>query len=51
MNILLLGGTGAMGISLCEILNEQGNTIYVTSRSHHADYGNVHYDRLFDRVC
>lgn len=43
MNILLLGGTGAMGISLCEILNEQGHTIYVTSRSHHADYGNVHY--------
>lgn len=32
MKILILGGTGAIGISLVDILADKGNKIYVTSR-------------------
>lgn len=32
MRILVLGGTGAMGVHLVRILSDQGNEIYVTSR-------------------
>lgn len=32
MNILLLGGTGAMGIALAKILSGTNNDVYVTSR-------------------
>ena len=43
-NILLLGGTGAMGTHLVNILSEQtGVDCYVTSRSKHEDYGNIYY--------
>lgn len=43
MRILLLGGTGAMGMSLKDILAERGDEVYITSRSNHKDNGNVHY--------
>ena len=42
-NILVLGGTGAMGKPLVNILSNCDNTIYVTSRSKRKDYGNVRY--------
>ena len=32
LKILLLGGTGAMGIHLSKILNNQGEDVYVTTR-------------------
>lgn len=32
MNILVLGGTGAMGVPLCRILAERGDNVEVTSR-------------------
>ena len=32
MNILILGGTGAMGTHLCKILNCRGENVYVTTR-------------------
>ena len=43
-NILILGGTGAMGVHLVKILDEQNNfNIYVTTRGDHSDTGNVRY--------
>ena len=33
MKVLLLGGTGAMGAYLAEILAERGNDVFVTTRS------------------
>lgn len=33
MRILVLGGTGAMGIDLVRFLEKQNNQVYVTSRS------------------
>lgn len=43
MNILLLGGTGAMGIHLCKILSNN-NEVYVTSRKQqYSDNSHVHY--------
>lgn len=42
--ILILGGTGAMGGHLVQILSEQIDVdCYVTSRSKHEDYGNIYY--------
>lgn len=42
--ILILGGTGAMGTSLVDILNKQGMFhVVVTSRHLHNDYDNVEY--------
>lgn len=35
MKILLLGGTGAMGTHLKEILVDSGNDVYITSRKQH----------------
>ena len=32
MDILILGGTGAMGVPLVEILKKEGHELYVTSR-------------------
>ena len=32
MNILILGGTGAMGASLVPVLSKKGNKVYITSR-------------------
>lgn len=44
MQILLLGGTGAMGSSLTEILAFCGNEVYITSRKpRKASVNNVHY--------
>lgn len=41
--ILVLGGTGAMGMPLVKRLNAKGYSIDVTSRSPHDPYGNVTY--------
>lgn len=41
--ILLLGGTGAMGVYLRDILSQNNYTVYVTTRSCRRDYDNVHY--------
>lgn len=41
--ILLLGGTGAMGVYLREILAERGDDVFVTSRSHRDDDGKIRY--------
>lgn len=43
MKVLLLGGTGAMGMSLAPILAARGDAVYITSRSRHEDDGNIHY--------
>lgn len=43
MQILLLGGTGAMGVSLKSILAQRGDDIYITSRRSHKGEGNIHY--------
>ncbi len=43
MFILMLGGTGPMGIHLSKILSENGHNVYITSRKPHEDKGNVHY--------
>lgn len=42
-NVLLLGGTGAIGTYLQQILDERGLEVYVTSRSPHQDKGHIHY--------
>ena len=42
MNILVLGGTGAMGTPLVEKLSKE-NTVYVTSRSKRESSGNIKY--------
>lgn len=42
--ILILGGTGAIGRYLVDILaSNEKYDIYVTSRSQHSSFGNVHY--------
>lgn len=43
MNILLLGGTGAIGNHLVSILSCTQNQIYITSRGKHEDNENIHY--------
>lgn len=43
MDILILGGTGAMGEPLASMLAEKGNDAYVTSRSEHQSQGRLHY--------
>lgn len=44
MKILILGGTGAMGTPLVNILsNDDSKKVYVTSRSKRNDFKNVHY--------
>jgi len=44
MNILILGGTGAMGEHLVKILSQNPiNEIYVTSRKKRVDFEKVHY--------
>ena len=44
MNILVLGGTGAMGVPLVKLLSET-NEVWVTSRSPRQSSGKVHYIR------
>ena len=41
--ILLLGGTGALGVYLVEELIKTDNNIYITSRNRHIDYKNVNF--------
>ncbi len=43
MKILLLGGTGAMGVHLADILAKDGKEVYITSRSPHQDEPSKHY--------
>ena len=37
MNVLLLGGTGAMGTPLAQILAEKGHEVDITSRADHTE--------------
>ncbi|MEY0026523.1 NAD-dependent epimerase/dehydratase family protein [Providencia rettgeri] len=43
MKILVLGGTGAMGIHLVRFLEKQNNQVYVTSRSRSGINNNINY--------
>lgn len=43
MKILILGGTGAMGSHLINLLNERGDTVVVTSRGFHKSNDLVEY--------
>ena len=43
MKILILGGTGAMGIPLVNILKQNGHELYVTSRRKMDSSNNLHY--------
>ena len=43
MNILVLGGTGAMGKPLVQLLKKSGHEVYVTSRRDLPSDGNLHY--------
>lgn len=45
MNILIFGGTGVMGLHLCQILADAGHSVYVTSRSNRQDRNGVTYIR------
>ena len=46
MKILVLGGTGAMGVNLVKILGERGENVTVTSRSERkSEFNNVKYVR------
>lgn len=43
MKILVLGGTGAMGVHLVKIIAQQNHEVYVTSRSHSSSQGNINF--------
>ena len=43
MKILLLGGSGAMGIHLTKLLSDDGYEVFITSRSPRESIGNKHY--------
>ena len=43
LKILLLGGTGAIGIHLSQLLSLRGDNITVTTRKKRNDTGNIHY--------
>lgn len=43
MNVLILGGTGTMGVALTSLLEKEGHNIYVTSRNNHSNKGVVTY--------
>ena len=45
MEILVLGGTGAMGVPLVKVLSEQNHQVYVTTRAEKQSDGNVVYLR------
>ena len=45
MNILVLGGTGAMGVHLVELLSQRGDAVWVTSRRERPSRKNVTYVR------
>ncbi|MBP1615188.1 MAG: epimerase [Bacteroidetes bacterium] len=42
-NVLVLGGTGAMGSFLVEILAQKGYNVYVTTRSNRKSFDNIYY--------
>ncbi|MEI8611101.1 NAD-dependent epimerase/dehydratase family protein [Enterovibrio sp. Hal110] len=57
MNILVLGGTGAMGVHLVKVLSDLGHDITITTRSDRKSCGNVKYikgnakdDSFLDKV-
>jgi len=41
--VLILGGTGAMGVHLCELLSDHGMSVTVTSRTPRKPHGNIQY--------
>lgn len=43
MDILILGGTGAMGTSLVKLLSNTDNRVWVTSRTIRESYDNIEY--------
>lgn len=43
MKILVLGGTGAMGVHLVHMLEQMGGEVFVTSRSPRTSLGNISY--------
>ena len=43
MKVLVLGGTGAMGIHLVQLLSKGNNEIFVTTRSKRTSDGKIHY--------
>ena len=43
MRVLLLGGTGAIGTNLVDILDKEGIDTCVTSRSFHEDHHTIKY--------
>lgn len=43
MKILVFGGTGAMGVPLVKLLQEEGHDLYITSRSQRKSGNHVHY--------
>jgi len=43
MKILILGGTGAMGAHLVELIAKEGHETFVTTRSKREPRGNLHY--------
>lgn len=45
MEILVLGGTGAMGVPLVKLLSQRGDRVYVTSRSKKQNEENIKYIR------
>ena len=45
MNILILGGTGAMGMHVAELLSSQSNHVVVTSRSRRDNKGNIFFEQ------
>ncbi len=45
MNILILGGTGAMGEHLVRLLEKDGAEVFVTTRSERKSREHVHYLR------
>lgn len=43
MKVLVLGGTGAMGVHLVELLSKSGYETFVTTRSKRSSVTNIHY--------
>jgi nucleoside-diphosphate-sugar epimerase len=43
MKVLVLGGTGAMGVHLSKLLSDNGDDVYVTSRRQRLNENNIRY--------
>lgn len=56
-SVLLLGGTGAMGTHVANILSQKGYRVYVTSRKNRNNVGNITYiqgnakDEIFPQIA